>query len=562
MKLRNRDLNGEDATSSSENESSDGDPPSDEDAGSEDSVEGHCNISENGDEEVEVKRRKKGDPDRTALLKLLFHEFIDTKSGGKLSDRTIDRIVKMLLDTKYEDMVSLSDDQEEEFGRISEKFNDRLIKITDILNLETDDDHKVDLYHQFLILQEIPITEPTRFLMEKKLRETIQGIRGTTGASSGPQISVPQLGQPLSMRNSSSSSSSGILEQIRKLNAPPMVKSDLMKQYQRMNLYNEGDSEFARIYDWLNFAVSLPYNNRTEEQSGTDLEKIVALRKELDDDVYGMKNIKGKMVENYANYIRSGSNKGYVFGIYGSPGTGKTSIAKSFAKGIGRPSYYISVGGLRHGNRIKGDPDVYVGAGPSEISLALSRCKVKNCVIILDEIDKIDPQNVELTSSFLELFDQNLNSSFTDLYLKSLRLDLSEVIFICIMNETENLNPAFRSRVQPIKVDDYTDNDISIIIKDYLIPKISSQFKVKVELDDSGLEEIIFRTRKFGKDVRYIEKYISDILKRVNLWKISKEIAGISIDCPENTIIFDRNTINHLSTDSRNENDKLLFYFI
>ena len=198
----------------------------------------------------------------------------------------------------------------------------------------------------------------------------------------------------------------------------------------------------------------IPYSVKTQENY--DLE---SAEKALDEEHYGMQQVKDAILQIIAVGKLKGTLKGKIFCLVGGPGVGKTTIAKSIAKALGRKFYNISLGGVTDSSVLKGHRRTYIGAYSGKIIEALKECEANNPVILLDEIDKMgssfqgDPR-----SELLQILDPNQNESFLDNFL-DVPIDLSNVLFICSANYERNISKPLLDRMEKIKLHSYTDDE-------------------------------------------------------------------------------------------------------
>jgi len=274
-------------------------------------------------------------------------------------------------------------------------------------------------------------------------------------------------------------------------NVLKVAKNDL----KRLSLMSPSNSEFQVIYNYLENLSSLPWDKTTEDKIDID-----EARKILDEDHYGLKKAKERILEFLAVKKLKPENKGPILCFLGSPGVGKTSSGKSIAKATGRKFIRMSLGGVGDEAEIRGHRRTYVGAMLGRIMENIKKAGSKNPVFMLDEIDKLcsnfrgDP-----ASALLEVLDPEQNNSFTDHYL-NVPFDLSQVLFIGTVNETSTISPALRDRLEIIEFPGYSPSDKIKIAQNYLVPK---------QLKENGLEDkdITFSTKAIG---RIVEEYTSE----------------------------------------------------
>ena len=254
-------------------------------------------------------------------------------------------------------------------------------------------------------------------------------------------------------------------------------------------------------------------------------------REVLDEDHYGLEKVKTRIIEYLA--VRSLTKKGDspILCLAGPPGTGKTSIARSVARALGRPYVRVSLGGVRDEAEIRGHRRTYIGAMPGRIAGALRQAGVKNPLILLDEIDKVSADyRGDTASALLEVLDSDQNSHFRDHYIE-LPVDLSQVLFIATANDLNTMAQPLRDRCETIEISSYTENEKMHISREYLIPKeiehngLTGQ---QLKISQKALEEIIEGyTREAG--VRQLERKISQICRRAARQIIEDNVDKVSV---------------------------------
>lgn len=300
--------------------------------------------------------------------------------------------------------------------------------------------------------------------------------------------------------------------QIEKLNAKEEVKSKLNKEVSRLAKLNGSSSESAVERTYIETLLELPWENGSKDN--TD---IAQAEKILKDDHYGLEKIKERIVEYLA--VRQLCEKGStpILCLVGPPGTGKTSIAKSMARAMNREYVRICLGGVRDEAEIRGHRKTYVGAMPGRIAVALKQAKVKNPLILLDEIDKMgNDRRGDTTSAMLEVLDGEQNDRFMDHYLE-IPLDLSDVVFVATANDISKIEGPLKDRMEMIEVSSYTAVEKLHIAKEHLMKKqlkAHGLCKKNLSITDKAFEKMILSyTKEAG--VRSLERQIATICRKV-----------------------------------------------
>ena len=301
------------------------------------------------------------------------------------------------------------------------------------------------------------------------------------------------------------------MEKINALKLAPEITEKLLKEADRLARTASASQEAYVIRNYLDTCLDLPWNKSTKDK--TDLARTKAV---LDKDHYGLDKVKDRILETIAVRQLAPDIKGQIICLYGPPGVGKTSIAKSIAKALGRKYERISLGGVRDESDIRGHRKTYVGAMPGRIIDALTRAGSNNPLILLDEIDKISGDyKGDPSSALLEVLDSEQNSTFRDHYIE-LPFDLSNVLFITTANDISTIDPPLRDRMEIIELSSYTREEKFHIAKEHLIHKQLKKHGLKasmLKIDDKSLYEIIDSyTREAG--VRGLERLIAKICRK------------------------------------------------
>lgn len=309
-------------------------------------------------------------------------------------------------------------------------------------------------------------------------------------------------------------------EKIAKKGLPEIARERVEEELKRLSLLPPDAAEFNVIKTYLDIVLDLPWEEHTEEN-----EDIKYARKVLDEDHYGLEDVKERILEFLAIKKLNPKRKGSILCFAGPPGVGKTSIGRSIARAMGREFYRFSLGGMRDEAEIKGHRRTYIGAMPGKIIQALRQVKVNNPVIMLDEIDKLGHDfRGDPSSALLEVLDPEQNSSFLDHYL-DIPFDLSKVFFIATANYKQDIPAPLLDRMEVIDFRSYILEEKLNIAKKYLIPKQKRENGLsdyKITITDKGIRKIITNyTREAG--VRNLEREISSIFRKIGTLIVEKK---------------------------------------
>ena len=308
--------------------------------------------------------------------------------------------------------------------------------------------------------------------------------------------------------------SEGEIMELRERAAHKKWKAELAelfeKEVSKLERMNPAVAEYSVQINYLQLLLDLPWE--VVSKDNLDLNHA---KKRLDNDHYGLDEVKDRIIEYLAVLKLKGDLKSPIICLYGPPGVGKTSLGKSVAKALNRKFGRISLGGLHDESEIRGHRRTYIGAMPGRIIQTIRKCGSSNPVIILDEIDKVGIGNHgDPASALLEVLDPEQNTTFHDNYL-DMEYDLSKVLFIATANNAGAISPALRDRMEMINVSGYLLEEKIEIAKRHLLAKQLEAHGVKarqLKLKDSVLEKIISEyTRESG--VRTLDKLIAKIVR-------------------------------------------------
>jgi ATP-dependent Lon protease len=304
---------------------------------------------------------------------------------------------------------------------------------------------------------------------------------------------------------------SALREKIETIALPAEARKVVLKELDRLGQTSPNVPEYTITRNYLDFVVALPWNRSTEDKLD-----LAAAEKILDEQHYGMRKVKDRLLEFIAVIKLKKQLKGPILCLVGPPGVGKTSLGRSVADALGRKFVRISLGGMRDEAEIRGHRRTYVGALPGRILQSLRRAESNNPVVLLDEIDKVGSDfRGDPASALLEVLDPQQNNTFADHYL-DLPFDLSRVLFITTANWLDPIHPALRDRLEVIELPSYTAAEKLQIARRHLVPRQLEEHGLKSKLlrfTDSALQRLIQDyTREAG--VRQLEREIASLIRK------------------------------------------------
>lgn len=419
----------------------------------------------------------------------VFSTVVTISAPGRMAD-----MIASHLDIKVEDKQAIIEtlDQKERLR----KLNDILLREIEILTIEQDISSKVK-------------TQINQNQREYYLREQMRAIQEELGGAEGLEDEVMEF-----------------REKLQALDLEEKTAAKIEKEISRFSKMQPSSAEATVSRTYIETVLELPWNTLSEDN--IDLIKAEEI---LDEDHYGLEKVKERVLEYLAVIRLSESLKGPILCLVGPPGTGKTSIAKSVARSIGREFVRMSLGGVRDEAEIRGHRRTYIGAIPGRIISAIKDTGTRNPVFLFDEVDKIGADyKGDPASALLEVLDPEQNKDFTDHFLE-VPFDLSKVMFITTANTTETIPRPLLDRMEVIEVSGYTEDDKLNIAKQYLVPKQIKENGLtnrNIGFTKSGLQTIInYYTRESG--VRNLEREIGTLCRRVARKYVSGETDKVSM---------------------------------
>lgn len=465
---------------------------------------------------VEGKRRAKIKEyiEKEPFMKVEINEIYDDIEEVSKKDEALVRLVKESFDTYIKlsnampsDVLMSLDDMDEDLGRFADTICSYLIvkqdKKQEILEA-------VNVSERLEIILEVLNNENEILNVEKeignKVREKID--KGQKEYYLREQIKVMQ--EELGEDDEDKKEQKKYKSKISKAKLPKEVKAKAVHELSKLKNSGSFSSEGSVIRNYLDWILDVPWNVKTEDH--IDIKKV---RETLNEEHYGIEEVKNRIIEYLAVKKMSKTVKGPILCLVGPPGVGKTSIAKSIANAINRNFVRMSLGGVSDEADIRGHRKTYVGAIPGRIIYSIKQAKSMNPLFLLDEIDKMgEGYKGDPAAALLEVLDSEQNNTFRDHYLE-LDIDLSEVMFVTTANTLDTIPRPLLDRMEIIEVSGYTSEEKFNIAKKYLVSKELKEHSVegKVVFTDNAIRSVIDGyTRESG--VRDLERKIAAIIRK------------------------------------------------
>ena len=303
-----------------------------------------------------------------------------------------------------------------------------------------------------------------------------------------------------------------ITKKLSKLKCSNKVKEKIERELDRYNSLNSNSPELGMIREYLDWMINLPWSKFTKDND--DLKKVKEI---LDSSHYALEEVKDRILEYLAVKQNTNNLRSPILCLVGPPGVGKTSLAISIAKSLGRKVAKISVGGINDEAEIVGHRRTYIGANPGRIIQGIRKAGTTNPVFIIDEIDKMTKDiKGDPASSLLEVLDPEQNNKFSDHYIEE-EFDLSKVMFIATANYVDQIPYELRDRLEIINISSYTEYEKLDIAKNHLIPKQLEEHgltSLQVQIEDKAILTLI---RNYTKEagVRELEREIATLFRKI-----------------------------------------------
>ena len=418
-----------------------------------------------------------------------FASVVTIEEGGRMAD-----VIASHLEIKVEDKQEILETLDPK--QRLELLNEILIKEIEILKIEQDISTKVK-------------TQINQNQREYYLREQMRAIQEELGGGEDVEDEIADF-----------------REKLEKLQLDDKTREKVSKEIDRFSRMQASSAEATVSRNYIETILDLPWNTYSDDNID-----LIEAEKILDKDHYGLEKVKERVLEYLAVMQLSDGLKGPILCLVGPPGTGKTSIARSIARSIGREFVRMSLGGVRDEAEIRGHRRTYIGAIPGRIISGIKDCGTANPVFLFDEVDKIGADfRGDPASALLEVLDPEQNKDFMDHYLE-VNFDLSKVMFVTTANTTETIPRPLLDRMEVIELSSYTQEDKLQIARHYLVPKQIKENGLKasnISFSNTAIRAIVdYYTRESG--VRNLEREIGNVCRKVARRYVSGDRKKVSV---------------------------------
>ncbi|MFQ3675415.1 MAG: endopeptidase La [Endomicrobiia bacterium] len=370
----------------------------------------------------------------------------------------------------------------------------------------------VEIKHRLEKLIKLIIAEKEILKLEEKLHMRVKSQIEKTQKEYYLTEQMKAIQKELRQKDDFAKEVEELHSKIKSAKMPKEVEETAVKELQRLEKMMPFSPEATVVRTYLDWLISLPWSIKTVDN--IDIRKSKQI---LEEDHYGLEKVKDRVLEYLSVLKRVKKIKGPILCFVGPPGVGKTSIARSIARALGRNFVSVSLGGIRDESEIRGHRRTYIGSLPGRIIQSMRKAKSKNPVFLLDEIDKIGTDwRGDPSAALLEVLDPEQNYRFSDHYL-DVEFDLSDVMFICTANTTYSISPTLLDRLEIIPFSSYTWEEKLQIAKKYLVPEQIKNHGLKeseIEITDDAIKEIIdYYTKEAG--VRNLKREIANLARKV-----------------------------------------------
>lgn len=403
--------------------------------------------------------------------------------------------------------------------------------ISSYIFLKQDDDQKVletfDFYERLEVLHGILQAEIELLKIEDKINQRVKKQINKVQKEYYLKEQLKAIQKELGEDDDLTLDAQDYKEKIDSIKMPKEVREKALKEVERLYKTSPHSAEVGVIRTYLDWIIELPWDKETKDKIDIKKSRMI-----LDEDHYGLTDVKERILEFIAIRKLTNSMKGPILCLVGPPGVGKTSIAKSIARSLNRKFVRMSLGGVRDEAEIRGHRRTYVGSMPGRIISSIKKAGTKNPVFLFDEIDKLgNDYRGDPASGLLEVLDPEQNATFTDHFL-DVPFDLSKVLFVTTANTTSSIPGPLLDRMEVIRISGYTEEEKLAISLNYLVPKQLKEHGLTSEqliISETALRGIINKyTREAG--VRNLERNIANVCRKAAKRIVEENLTVVRIN--------------------------------
>jgi len=414
------------------------------------------------------------------------------------------------------------------FNKIKLHLYDKTVTIDNILSLKhVSELEKVKLVEKYCIMKNNENNLEEYIKYRDILKEEVTKIQNMTSDEIKNKVKIDVEVKKLESLNKISFD---LKHKIISSDLDDQYKSILYDKYKLLDEMNEKDVEYFKLKNWILTILNIPFKKSNNLNISNTNDFLKHIKKKLDTELYGMKNVKEELMLQIINRFIKNRKSELIPSLVGAAGIGKTKIIHTMAESLNIPFYHISLGGIKDGSFLDGFSNTYIGAKQGIIVDALMKMNCNNGIIFFDEIDKISDsiEGLEVVNQLIHILDNTQNNKFYDKYISDIPIDLSNIWFICSLNNIDAINPILKNRLFVVDVEGYGVLQKIEISKNILIPKKLKEYALEGQLffDDQVIEYIINKNRRNDRGVRELKRNLDTVCKRLDILRTSIDTDG------------------------------------
>ena len=414
------------------------------------------------------------------------------------------------------------------FNKIKLNLYDKTVTIDTILSLKNISEiDKVKLVEKYCIMKNNEDNLEEYIKYRDILKEEVTKIQSMTEEDIKNKEKMDFIIKKLESLNKETFD---LKAKIIKFNIDDQYKSLLYDKYKLLDEMKEKDVEYFKLKNWILQVLNIPFNKSIELNISNTNDFLKNIKIKLDTELYGMKNVKEELMLQIINRFIKKRKSELIPSLVGAAGIGKTKIIHVMAESLNIPFYHISLGGIKDGSYLDGFSNTYIGSRQGIIVDALIKMGCNNGIIFFDEIDKISEsiEGIEVVNQLIHILDHTQNNIFYDKYISEIPIDLSNIWFICSLNNIDLINPILKNRLYIVDVEGYGILQKIEIGRNIVIPKKLKEYNLDnlVFFENIVIEHIIGKSKKNDTGVREFKRNIDKICKRLDILRTSINVDG------------------------------------